>query len=614
MGESRTIESRYDELVPQNHFFQLDGAKNVNASEDTKCGLSVVAVTLQSLTDHAKLCHETIDLLEAGQQFNRAEVVANIGKLLDACQNLRDVILSEDSGAAWTTKQQLHALVQRLDDAAEKRARYLFLAQFLANGTVQHRRERTRQERLALRDAAVSELMEISALASPPVLPGPAVEEWLAWACSLEDEADEPDLQNLKTNFPRLDDFVRQLEIEWWRDGQESPAVQLGKSIPSISPAPTTASESPVVLPRIEETVLKEEPLPATTSPLATESNTKETPANHVDKVWEELNEASIFETPSPTAAAENAQVDEVALDSAGPSVNGRLSFFPWDQIEEFSRRIEKSKVGEKEARKVRALIAVSLWLEPREQNPVTHPKCGIRALTGFTGTSDLDPVAPGDVKRLVDADEGLLLFTGGADLLRWGLLQPSENHFQGIASLRRLTLEHLKAWFGELYKIALSDKQFEDIYNLTSGIPQLVREMHKLIIPIPDDPPTWLGLARWMEIKENFQKQLLPVAQDLKKGLPAARLTDRELALLKMVVIASDDSTPETIAANLSDNWHRYGHSELRALSSRDEASIALLQELGLLPMRHAAGIEPSKALLPLEPEDAVRQIVSFL
>jgi hypothetical protein len=244
----------------------------------------------------------------------------------------------------------------------------------------------------------------------------------------------------------------------------------------------------------------------------------------------------------------------------------------------------------------------------------VNHPKCGIRALTGFAGTSDLELVAPGDVKRLMDADEGLLLFTGGADLLRWGLLQPSEKHFQGIASLRRLSLDHLKAWFGELYKIALSDKQFEDIYNLTSGIPQLVGEMHKLIIPIPDDPPTWLGLARWMEIKDNFQKQLLPVAQSLKKGLPAARLTDRELALLKMVVIASDDSTPETITANISDNWHRYGHSGLRALSSRDETSIALLEELGLLPMRHAVGIEPSKVLLPVEPEDAVRQIVSFL
>jgi hypothetical protein len=326
-----------------------------------------------------------------------------------------------------------------------------------------------------------------------------------------------------------------------------------------------------------------------------------------------ELDEPPICQ--AEIALAPNDETAEDLLrDPSSPAANGKLSFFPWDQVEQFSRHIERAKVEKKEARKVRALIAVSHWLEPREQNPVSHPKCGIRALTGYSGTSDLVPVAPGDVMRIVDADEGLPLFTGGADLLRWGLLQPSERHFQGIASVRRLSLDHLKAWFGDLFKIALSDKQFEDIHTLTSGIPLLVGEMHKLIMPFPEDPPTWLGLARWMEIKEHFEKQLLPVAQELKKGLPVMRLTDRELSLLKMVVIASEDSTPETIAANLSDKWHRYKHSELRALSSRDEASIALLEELGLLPMRHAIGIEPSKALLPLKQDDAIRQIVNLL
>ena len=103
-----------------------------------------------------------------------------------------------------------------------KRRRYLDLAQSLSAGTVSHRRERTRQERLAQRDAAVTELMEISAQTSPPDLPGPAVEEWLKWACSLEDGTDDPELQNLKTNFPRVDDFIRQLEIELWHDGERS--------------------------------------------------------------------------------------------------------------------------------------------------------------------------------------------------------------------------------------------------------------------------------------------------------------------------------------------------------------------------------------------------------
>ena len=61
---------------------------------------------------------------------------------------------------------------------AERRTRYLDLAQLLVAGTVAHRRERTRQERLRQRDAAVAELMEISALTAPPDLPGPEVEKW----------------------------------------------------------------------------------------------------------------------------------------------------------------------------------------------------------------------------------------------------------------------------------------------------------------------------------------------------------------------------------------------------------------------------------------------------
>jgi len=63
----------------------------VNASQDTKVGPSVVAETLRSLSEQAKVCHERIDLAEAGQSFNRADVLAEVGRLLDACQNLRDV-------------------------------------------------------------------------------------------------------------------------------------------------------------------------------------------------------------------------------------------------------------------------------------------------------------------------------------------------------------------------------------------------------------------------------------------------------------------------------------------------------------------------------------------
>lgn len=607
----------------------------MKTSEETKHGPSVVAGTLKSLVVQAKLCHEKIDLLEAAQNLNRGEINAEVGKLLDLCQNLRDAILSEDNTASWKSKSELTELVSRLDDAAAKRRSYLELAQFLATGTISHRRERTRQERLALRDAAVAELMEISERPAPPELPGPEAENWLGWACSLEDETNDSELQQLKSGFPRLDDFVRQLEIDWWRNGPEPTPRAAAKPVTkaaSVAPKPEAigfpvsngngSHREPVAAPLPEPVV---DTRPAVVDPIEPEPIEL-----HTAVVPEPIHEPApvqqvIVEEPHVSApeahddfpsvhVPTNSQEEELPAASLSPSRNGKISFFSWDQIDEFTSHIERASIERKDARTVRALLAVSQWLDPKEHNPLTHPKCGIRALTGHPSITDFEWVSPSDVMQAIAMDDSLPLLTGGADLLRWGLLQPSERNFQGIASIRRFSRDHIKAWFSDIYRIALSDKQIDDIYSLTSGIPALVSEMHKLIIPQPDDPPTWLGLARWIEIKGLFEKQFAAVAHELKKGTPAVRLTDREISLLNMVVTVSGDSTPETIVANLSQNWDKYQHPEYRPFSSRDEVSLAVLLELGLLPKRNVIGVEPSRALLPLGQDDAIRHIVEHL
>jgi hypothetical protein len=588
----------------------------VNASEDTKLGPSVVAESLRTLTEQARICHQSIDLLEAGQSFNRTAVLDEVGKLIDACQNLREAILSEDSAASWNTKEELKGLVSRLEDTAAKRRRYLELAQVLALGTVVHRRERTRLERLAQRDSAVSELMEISERTNPPELPGPTIDKWLEWACSLEDETDESDLQKLKAGFPRLDDFVRQLEIEWWHDDRATDETQ-----PEAAPAKAKKSSSAN---KGAAKPVSAEPEPAVSAPTqVAEATPIEPPPAIVEAPAATIQQESpaIQETSEPEssiqdlvfAASVSGEEAEIPAELLAPSRKGKISLFPWDEVEKFSHHIEKAKVERKDVRTVRALLAVSHWLDPKEQNPVFQPKCGIRALTGYMGTTEPSIVSPSDVSQAIALDDSLPLLVGGADLLRWGLLQPSEHNFQGIASVRRLSPDHLKAWFSELYRIALSDKQIDDIYNLTSGIPYLVGELHKLIIPT-DDPPTWLGLARWIEIKSQFEKQIPEMAHDLKKGVPAVRLTDREISLLNMIVIVSDDSTPATIFTNLSENWDRYQHPEYRALSTRDEVSLAVLQELGLLPRRNVTGALPSRCILPVDRDDAIRKIVEHL
>ena len=85
-------------------------------------------------------------------------------------------------------------------------------------------------------------------------------------------------------------------------------------------------------------------------------------------------------------------------------------------------------------------------------------------------------------------------------------------------------------------------------------------------------------------------------------------------MSLLKMVLIASDYSTPETIVSNLTDNWYQYHPPELPAMSAADEGSVSLLQRLGLLPRRSDAGLGAIESLLPLAPDDPIRQIVNDL
>lgn len=591
----------------------------MNVSQDTKCGPSVVAESLQSLTDQAKLCRQKIDLLEAGQNTNRAEVLVEIGKLLDLCQNLRDAILSEDSTATWSSKAELGSVISRLEVTATKRRRYLDLAQVLGSGTVVHRRERTRLERLALRDAAVGELLEISERSNPPELPGPAVEEWLEWACGLEDESDEQELQKLKASFPRLDDFVRQLEIDWW---QQDPAASGHRSIAVPKSSATNGANGAHSAANGSNLLAKQAPDAEEIHAAPALEVEADLHVKNAGIVREE--QAVAIEGQASDAALEILSGDfaltlsgeevQIPAEMLSPSRKGKVSLFPWDQVEQFTQAIERAKVERKDARTIRALIAVSQWIEPATRNPVFHPKCGICAITGYPEISAPSVVSPSDVTQAISLDDGLPLLTGGADLLRWGLLQPAERSFQGIASIRRLSSDHLKAWFSELYRIALSDKQIDDICNLTSGIPYLVGELHKLIIPLPDDPPTWLGLARWMDIKAQFEKQIPEFAHELKKGVPSVRLTDRELSLLNMVAIVSNGSTAETIAADLSDNWERFEHPEYRAFSSRDEVSLEVLLDLGLLPKRNVTGVAPSRCLLPVKQDDVIHKLVEHL
>jgi hypothetical protein len=581
----------------------------VGAFEETKCRRSIVSDTFQCLTDQARRWREKIDLLEAGQRLDRDEAIADLGRLLDACQNLRDAILSEDSGATWKTTAELSALVGRLDEVAAKRKRYLDLAQSLVAGTVSHRRERTKQERLRQRDAAVAELMEVSAQPNLTELPGPDVKEWLNWACSLDDSTDDPDLSKLKSSLPRVDDFVRQLEIEMWQDGHVSISEQMVDAVPAIEAEPNGTSNGTGGAPGNDGGAAAETASSASNSILIqevpVETGTETSAASEAETV--EAEEAE------PKASAESASKTPKPARKI-VSDGKRTQFFDPEEIEGFKRYIEEAKTESKPLRSVRSLLGVSQWLLPSEQNPVLHSTFGIRAQVGYAGSSDLLTVSPEEAARAIDTESGLLLFTGGADLLRWSIAQNAEGHEDGIAAIRRLTIEQIRAWFGEVYKIELAEPQVLDMFRLTTGIPLLVGELHRLVLPNPKTPPTWLGYAIWTNVKAAFERRLPVLARELRNGSPAIRLTEQEIRVLKMAVIASDDSTPDTILSNLMDNWDKYHRPEIQALSKKDEARVNLLQTLGLLPIKTGAGGGPLKALTLVQPDDALRQIVSYL
>ncbi|HEX4285521.1 MAG TPA: hypothetical protein VHZ28_10545 [Terracidiphilus sp.] len=566
----------------------------MGAFEETKCRRSIVSDTYECLRDQARRWREKVDLLEAGQPVGHDEAIGELTQLLDTCQNLRDAILSEESGANWKTVTELHALVERLDDVAAKRKRYLDLAQLLVAGTVEHRRERTKQERLKQRDAAVAELMEVSAMPNLEELPGPVVEEWLNWACNLEDGSDDPGLAKLKSTLPRVDEFVSQLEIEMWKDGD----VSIAEHIVGTLPEGKSETDAPAASAVVED---------------ATE--VQETPAPEAAASVEASGAEEKQESPKAVATEEVAPPAKVASTRKGFGKKGQKPcFFEDAAIDSLKAKLEEGKGDSKASREVRALLGVSQWLMPADQNPVLHETCGIRALIGYKGSSDLIPVSPEDAERVIHAENSLQLFTGGADLLRWSISQRADGNDDAVASIQRLSIEQIRSWFADVYKIELAEPQVLDMYRLTSGIPLLVGELHRLVLPNPKTPPTWLGYAVWTNVKASFERRLPVLARELRNGSPAVRLTEQEIRVLKMAVIASDDSNAENLLTHLTNDWDKYHRPEIQAMNAKDEPRVELLQSLGLLPSGTGSGWGALKKLVPIGADDALRTIVSYL
>src|SRR5271165_5774185 len=148
------------------------------------------------------------------------------------------------------------------DDLEQRKARLLALATELERGSVVHNRAIRVTQVNQLRDQAIQELRFQALVArEPAVLPGPEPENWVPWACTLEEPDDAEALQTLRDGFVHLDEFVANLEPDMW--------VPAGPPGPVVAAPPAEAErETHQEKPRTE-TAEHEKPQAAATAALS---------------------------------------------------------------------------------------------------------------------------------------------------------------------------------------------------------------------------------------------------------------------------------------------------------------------------------------------------------
>ena len=192
--------------------------------------ISLWPSTIASLNDSLALLYESVGELEAAKPVDIAEVVEQLKMAAESARNLRALVLSELPDATWENRDELDALLEQIEKRVEaraleqKRSRLLALAAELERGSIVHRRAVRVEQLSQLRDQAISELRsQASSDKGPQVLPGPEADEWIEWACRLQEPEDSEHLQALRTRFAHLDDFVANLEPNMWTAKKETP-------------------------------------------------------------------------------------------------------------------------------------------------------------------------------------------------------------------------------------------------------------------------------------------------------------------------------------------------------------------------------------------------------
>jgi hypothetical protein len=192
--------------------------------------ISLWPSTINSLNDSLAALHGSLTKIKAAKTVDVTEVVEQLKNAAESSRNLRALVLAELPEASWQNRDELDTIIEEISKRIEarnleqKRHRLSSLANELERGNIQHRRTVRLNQLMQLRDQAIKELRTQAALPQPQHLPGPEADEWIDWACKLKEPEDLESLQSLRNGFPRLDEFIANLEPDMWTLKKETPA------------------------------------------------------------------------------------------------------------------------------------------------------------------------------------------------------------------------------------------------------------------------------------------------------------------------------------------------------------------------------------------------------
>src|SRR5271166_6028202 len=226
---------------------------------------SLCTSAIAALDDSLALLYESSGKLKAAKSVDIAEVIEQLKMAAESARTVRELVWSELPEASWQTREELDALIEKIQRILEARtleqlrSRLLALATELERGTIVHRRAHRVNELKQLRDQAINELRSQAGLeGAPQTLPGPEAGQWIEWACSLQEPEDAESLQALRNGFAHLDDLVANLEPSMWV-AADSPALETPPE-PERSADRTQPKQSRLETNRFEEPVVSSGP------------------------------------------------------------------------------------------------------------------------------------------------------------------------------------------------------------------------------------------------------------------------------------------------------------------------------------------------------------------